>query len=353
VLDHIYVPESVEHYGDITSYYLMKIHKVFPDSSILVFEASEGQWKLINYLKNFKTEPKLMTGYKVELFDRCASEGELVRLDQAGLENSPAAAELFRVFGIKFAIAAPFMRTGGQARRLILYGESRRDRFDAAFDQSAPGAEQGGEKAHPVEPYLCFVASQLNAIYKTSEKILSARKENEQLRGELNAVLRELDMAGSRLIRGAKERKALYEVVTKVSGEEKDVNQGAAAILNVVAKMVDADVAACLLFDEAKQELVVSPERSGVPGSVRQALEYPVADDRAHLPSQPCDRGAARGVAPAEFLHAGPVGVPGHNSRRACDHHRNDHAVREPVGDRQGAGPAEQAEGRVPFDRQP
>jgi signal transduction histidine kinase len=277
VLEHIYVPESVEHYGDIANYYLVKIHKVFPDSSILVFEFSESRWKLINYLKNFKTEPKLMTAYQLGVFDKCAADGELVRLDRGVLESSPDAAALFRIFGIGSAIAVPFMQTGGQARRILLCGNPSPGRFDASGAPSS-GAERIGGRVHPEEPYLRFVAAQLNAVNKTSEKLLSAGKEREQLRIELNAVLRELDMAGSRLIRGAKERKALYEVVTKVSGEETDVNQGTAAILNVVAKMVDADVVACLLFDESRNELVVSPGSFGIPDEERMRYSIPVGN---------------------------------------------------------------------------
>ena len=203
VLDHIYIPESVEHYGEITSYYLIKIHKVFPDSSMLVFETSEGRWKLINYLKNFKTEPKLMTGCKLEVFDRCAADGSTVRLDSVSVETDPAAAELFRVFGIRAAIAVPFMQTGGRAKRILVFGDSAPGHFDAAGQ------------------YLGFVTAQLNAIYKISEKVFSGKKENEQLKSELSAVLRELDMAGSRLIQRAKERHALYEVVNKVTGAER------------------------------------------------------------------------------------------------------------------------------------
>jgi GAF domain-containing protein len=260
VLEHIYTPESVEHYGDITSYYLIKIHKVFPDSSMLVFEASEDRWKLIGYLKNFKTEPKLLTGYKCEVFDRCAAQGESLRLDFAAGKTDPGAAELFNVFGIRAAMAVPFMQAGGRAKRILVFGAADTDQFDSAG------------------PYLCFVAAQLNAIYKTSEKVFSGRKENDQLKKELNAVLKELDMAGSRLIQRAKERKALYEVVTRVSGEAQDVKVGTAAILNVVAKMVDADVVACMLFDESRNELVISPGSFGVRDEERMQYSVPVGN---------------------------------------------------------------------------
>ena len=260
VLDHIYIPESVEHYGDITNYYLIKIHKVFPECSMLVFEASEDRWKLIKYLKKFTTEPKLVTGYKWEVFDKCAAAGSIVRLDSASGETDAGAAELFRVFGIRAALAVPFMEDGGRARRILVFGDSGTGHFDSA--------------GH----YLRFVTAQLNAIYKTSEKLFSGKKENTQLKSELNAVLKELDVAGSRLIQRAKERHALYEVVTKVTGEEKDVKAGTAAILNVVAKMVDADVVACMLFDESRNELVISPGSFGIADEDRMRYSVSVGN---------------------------------------------------------------------------
>jgi len=278
VLEHLYIPESVEHYGEITNYYLIKIHKVFPDSSMLVFEASDGQWKLINYLKNFKTEPKLMTGYKWEILDKCAADGGVAALDVSALEAGPGAAELLRIFGIRTAIAAPFMQAGGEAKRILLFGDASRERGETAGDAFGADAGADTDNVHPAEQYLRFVAAQLNAVYKISEKVFSGRKEVEQLKSELNAVVKELDMAGSRLIRGAKERKALYEVVTKVTGEEKDVKVGTAAILNVVAKMVDADMVSCLIYDEAKNELVISPGSFGIPEGERLQYSVPVGN---------------------------------------------------------------------------
>jgi len=261
MMDHVYVPESAEHYGDIVNYYMVKLHKAFPDSSMLVFESSEGRWKLINYLKNFKAEPKLMTSYQLDVFDKCASDGEPVRMERASLDGSSEVEALFDSFGIVSGVAVPFMQGGGQARRILLYCDPCAGRRDGSY---------------PEEPYLRFIAAQLNAIHKTSDKLVAARKEQEQLRGELNAVLRELDMAGSRLIRGAKERKALYEVVTKVTGEETDVAKGTSAILNVVAKMVDADVVSCLRFDEGRNELVVTPGSFGIPDEERMRYSIPV-----------------------------------------------------------------------------
>lgn len=246
VLDHIYIPDSIEHYGDITSYYLMKLHKLFPDSSMLVFERSGGEWKLINYLKNFKTEPKLMTSYKWNVFDKAAGDTEIVRLENLAAGPEGGVAELFRIFDVKAAVLCPFMHSGAQAGRMLVFGGARRDFFD------------------PAEPYLHFVVAQLNAVYKISEKLVFLKKENDQQKSELNAVVRELNTTGTRLIQRTRERKALYEVVTLGAGDEKDVKTGCGAIMSVVARMMEADVVACLLFDESKNELVVNPGSCGI-----------------------------------------------------------------------------------------
>ena len=258
-MERAYAPEQPEHFGDITNYYLIKLHKVFPDSSMLLFEKGPGQWKLVNYLKHFKVEPKLLTAYKWSAFDRSSSEGELLRFDDVKAGDYQGVAELFSVFDIKSALMCPFKPAGGAAERLIVFGAAQPGSFDAA------------------QPYLRFVASQLSSISKVSDKVFALKKETDSLKSEVSAVVKELDVAGSRLIQRARERKALYEVV-KVTGPGGDTQNGCSAILNIVAKMVEADVVACLLFDEAKGELVVSPGSYGIPDAERMLYSIPVSN---------------------------------------------------------------------------
>lgn len=259
-MERAFAPEQPEHYGDITSYYLMKLHKSFPDSSILLFEKGAGQWLLVNYLKYFKAEPKLLTSYKWSALDRSSIEGELLRFDDVRAGDYQGVEELFSVFGIRSALMCPFRPAAGAPERLILFGAASPAIFDAAL------------------PYLRFVASQLSSISKVSDKVFSLKKEAEQLKSEVNAVVKELDVAGSRLIQRARERKALYEVVTKVTGPGGDAQNGCSAILNIVAKMMEADVVACLLFDEARGELVVSPGAFGIPDEDRVSYSIPVSN---------------------------------------------------------------------------
>ncbi len=259
-MERAYAPEQAEHYGDITNYYLIKFHKAFPDSSMLLFEKGEGQWRLVNYLKHFKVEPKLLTSYKWSAFDRSSAEGEMLRFDDVKAGDYQGVAELFSVFEVRSVLMCPFRPAAGAPERLIVFGAGSPAMFDAA------------------QPYLRFVASQLTSISKVSDKVFALKKETDHLKEEVNAVVKELDVAGSRLIQRAKERKALYEVVTKVTGPEKDPQGGCAAILNIVAKMVEADVVACLLFDEAKGELVVSPGSFGIPEEERMLYSIPLSN---------------------------------------------------------------------------
>ncbi|OGR51491.1 MAG: hypothetical protein A2049_12005 [Elusimicrobia bacterium GWA2_62_23] len=259
-MERAYAPEQPEHYGDITNYYLIKLHKVFPDSSMLVFEKGQGQWKLVNYLKHFKVEPKLLTAYKWSAFDRSSSEGELLRFDDFRAGDYQGVEELFSVFDVKSVLMCPFRPAGGAAERLVVFGAPTPASFDAA------------------QPYLRFVTAQLSSLSKVSDKVFTLRKETEHLKSEVSAVVKELDVAGSRLIQRAKERKALYEVVTKAAGPGQDGQNGCAAILNIVAKMVEADVVACLLFDEGKGELVVSPGSYGIPDEDRMLYSIPVSN---------------------------------------------------------------------------
>ncbi len=258
-MERAYAPEQPEHYGDITNYYLIKLHKAFPDSSMLVFEKGLGQWRLVNYLKHFKVEPKLIASYKWSAFDRSAADGEILRFDDVKTGDYREMEELFSVFDIKSALLCPFRPAGGGEERLILFGAAVPASFEAA------------------QPYLRFVASQLTAISRVSDKVFSLKKETDHLKNEVSAVVKELDVAGTRLIQRARERKALYEVVTKVTGPA-DAQGGCAAILNIVAKMVEADVVACLLFDEAKGELVVSPGSYGIAESERMLYSIPVSN---------------------------------------------------------------------------
>ena len=125
-MERAFAPEQAEHYSDITNYYLIKLNKAFPESSILLFEKGAGQWLLINYLKHFKAEPKLLTSYKWSAFDRSSADGELLRFDDVRAGDYQGVEELFSVFAIRSALMCTFKPAAGAPERLILFGAGGR-----------------------------------------------------------------------------------------------------------------------------------------------------------------------------------------------------------------------------------
>ena len=205
-------------------------------------------------ISNILAEPK-STSYKWSV-DRSSAEGELL----ASTTCAPATTRGGRaVLGLRHKVRAVLSARRRSPERSY-FRRRRPSFFNAAL------------------PYLRFVASQLSSISKVSDKVFSLKKEADQLKSEVNAVVKELDVAGSRLIQRARERKALYEVVTKVTGPGGDSQGGCSAILNIVAKMVEGDVVACLLFDETRGELVVSPGAYGIPDEDRMSYSIPVSN---------------------------------------------------------------------------
>ncbi len=213
---------------------------------MLVFEKVDEQWKLINYFKNFKHEPKIMAGYAWDLFDKASQEKELTRVNISWGYDNVSIVNLLKTFDIKLITICPFMWGDFNHKRLLIIGHE---------DDKSP---------KEVNHYLKLLLLHINAIYKVSEKNIVLKKENNQLRNEINAVLKELDVAGTKLIQRAKERKALYEVVTQITGDNEDISFGCSAILNIVAKIVEADVAACLMFNENNNSLEVYPGAFGI-----------------------------------------------------------------------------------------
>lgn len=246
LLEHIYIPDTLDHYTDIVNYYLIKLHNVLPESNMLVFEKVDEQWKLINYFKNFKHEPKIMAGYTWDIFDKAAQEKDLTRVNISDDYEDVPIVNLLKTFDIKLITICPFMWEASNHKRLLIIGHEE------------------AKRPEEINHYLKLLLLHINAIYRVSEKNIVLKKENIQLRNEINAVLNELDMAGTKLIQRAKERKALYEVVTQITGDNKDINFGCSAILNIVAKIVEADVAACLILDEDKNTLEVHPGAFGI-----------------------------------------------------------------------------------------
>ncbi len=253
-LEHSSVPDSLEHYLDIAEYYFIKLHALFADGSIAAFERSGSGWRVAGLYSEQRGDQSAGAVFAWEPLDRCVNEGEF--LLQVPLEPPPG--ELFS--GMGGALLCPFMPSHGGYRRIVVFAHPVPEKVEAAL------------------PYLRFLMPYLNSVWRLAEKNFALKKDTEQLRSELSAVLQELDAAGSRLIQRAKERKALYEVVTKATGVEKDMSMGCSAVLNIVAKIAEADVAAALLYDDSRNELVAHPGSYGVPEDDRLHYSIPITN---------------------------------------------------------------------------
>lgn len=254
-LEHSSVPDTQEHYCDIAEYYFIKLHALFPGSALAALERSGGGWRVAGLYSDLKSSQSAGAVFAWDQLDRCVNEGEFIF--QAPLEPAPPG-DIFS--GMGAALLCPFMPSQGGYKRVVV------------FAHPVPG------KAEEALPYLRFLMPYLNSVWRMAEKNFALKKETEQLKGELSAVLQELDAAGSRLIQRAKERKALYEVVTKATGVEKDMSLGCSAVLNIVAKIAEADVAAVLLYDDSRNELVAHPGSYGIPDDERLHYSIPITN---------------------------------------------------------------------------
>lgn len=248
LLENTYFPESSEHYKDIVNYYMVKINKVFPGSTIFVFEREGEAWKLATFLRSSKSEVNVMSVYKWDVFDRAASYGDLTHVNlESAKKNRSGTIEFFKDLETENLIIFPFMNSEKGYERLFILGL---------------GGDE--EELRRADVYLKFFFLHINSIYRVSAKNILLKKENEHLHNELNALLKELDAAGSRLIQRTKERKALKQVVTYVVGRRDIANPGCSSILSVIAKFMEIDVAACLTYDETNHALSVYTGTYGV-----------------------------------------------------------------------------------------
>ncbi|MBI4656524.1 MAG: GAF domain-containing sensor histidine kinase [Elusimicrobia bacterium] len=260
IMEHSYVPDSMEHYSELVENCLIRLHKIFPDACIFTFEAVNENWKLINCLNDFGDRFAIMSDYRWDVFDRAAKTSETVVVENFEYDSANILVKFFKSLNLKYAAACPFGALEKSSRWIFVFASPKAPDYDR------------------LRPFLGFLISHFNSLYAFSSRVVHIVKENTQMKDELGAVLHELDMAGTKLIQRAKERKALYEVVTAVTGEHRDRKIGCAAVLNIVAKIAEADVVACLLVDETKAELAVQPGAYGIQKDESAYYRVPLSD---------------------------------------------------------------------------
>lgn len=242
------IPDSKDYLADLVQQTLARFHKIFPESNLLLFEAAgaEGGWKLVNQAGSCGKESSFvpMSVYKGDILDRAAKSGEIVHSDLPFSGGGDPVASLLRSCGVKTVLGCPCLEEGGIPGGVLVMG--------------------GFSSIESAQPYIEITCRHLTSLYGMTREILKLKKEEERLRDELGASMQELSMAGTRLIQRARERKALYEVVSTIASKPSSPQGGYSAVLTILAKIMEADIAACLLLDEEKKELVTQAGARGV-----------------------------------------------------------------------------------------
>lgn len=246
-----YIPENIDQFNDFLNHILIKFHSFFTDTFVFIFETTEGEWKLSWALSNEKIDFGEKWNLLFNIFNKSINENDLILMTDLGAT--------LQTDSFKDAVIFPIILTAEKIDKLIFIG----------FGKSINSAS--------VLPYVKYISMQLNLFYKLYEKVSNLKKENLKLKSELDTMMKELDMAGSRLIKKARERKALYEIVSKVTYED-DVKKGLSAVLGIVAGITEADMVVCFLYEDSTRSLVLNPNVYG--GKLKDIPEYkiPVED---------------------------------------------------------------------------
>ncbi len=144
----------------------------------------------------------------------------------------------------------------------------------AAVDRDPQGA---GLQA--AEPFLDIVRRMATSWAEIIDDLGRLSQASERLQGGLTSTIEELTHTHTRLIEKAREVRTLHDVAEAL------ISRGAkthslAAIVSIVAKYLQADLVAFLLFDEESQELVTQPGAYGLDGE-EQFYRMPLSRDDA------------------------------------------------------------------------
>lgn len=130
------------------------------------------------------------------------------------------------------------------------------------------GALEGGEAGRELDRHagaLRLLAAHLGSLADRASKFWELDRAREQLEGGLSATMQRLDETNLQLIQRAKEMKAVQEVMDAIS-ERPGQPEVLGAVVTMVAKALEADLCAFLLFDDTTGELVTQPGAYGLSG---------------------------------------------------------------------------------------
>ncbi|TPW20366.1 MAG: multi-sensor signal transduction histidine kinase, partial [Elusimicrobia bacterium] len=107
------------------------------------------------------------------------------------------------------------------------------------------------------------LAAHLDGIAERAPLLWESERSKADLEGGLDATMRRLDETNLQLIRRAREVRTLHEVTDAVSRNPAQTGV-LEAIVSIVARSLEADLAAFLLLDDATGELVTQPGAFGL-----------------------------------------------------------------------------------------
>lgn len=145
----------------------------------------------------------------------------------------------------------------------------------------AAEADPEGEGLSRARPLLALAARSLAVTADVSGGVSKLHAESAKLEGGLSAAMAELSQTHDRLIRKSREIKTLHDVTkAAVGGSGGQALSTLGAIVTIVARSLEADLAAFLILDESTGELVTQPGAWGVDGE-ELLFRIPLSDERS------------------------------------------------------------------------
>ncbi|MDX6769256.1 MAG: GAF domain-containing sensor histidine kinase [Elusimicrobiota bacterium] len=145
----------------------------------------------------------------------------------------------------------------------------------------ATEADPAGASLERAQPLLSLAARSLAVTADVSEGLTRLTAASARLEGGLTAAMAELSQTHDRLIRKSREVKTLHDVAkAAVGGSGGQALSTLGAIVSIVARSLEADLAAFLILDESTGELVTQPGAWGLEGE-ELLYRIPLTDERS------------------------------------------------------------------------
>lgn len=139
----------------------------------------------------------------------------------------------------------------------------------------------GGALLDRARPLLALAARALAVTAEVSGGVAKLTAQSAKLEGGLSAAMAELSQTHDRLIRKSREVKTLHDVTkAAVGGSGAQALSTLGAIVTIVARSLEAELAAFLILDESTGELVTQPGAWGLEGE-ELLYRIPLNDEKS------------------------------------------------------------------------